>query len=235
MRTSPIEIALAARNPPRDDVFDSTNAAVPRSVSVATAPIARMIAANAPNCARFFQSWVTASAATGAGSRRSPNWSPPALLRISGRNFARSGEVNPTNRNSPATIGRRYVRHDSSSSLRNSSPSRFTSRLPRPRRHGRRAAGTRPPASAERARRPRGGLRQPRSRAADRPLPHPHRRPRRRSVDRRRRRRRRRARPTASPGGWRPARRLPLPVRDRVRSDRAAGRNGPAGHQAVPR
>ena len=40
---------------------------MPRSFSVATAPIARMIAANAPNWARFFQSWSAASAATGVG------------------------------------------------------------------------------------------------------------------------------------------------------------------------
>ena len=48
-------------------VLDRMNAAVPRSRSVATAPIARMIAANAPNWARFFQSWSTASAAVGVG------------------------------------------------------------------------------------------------------------------------------------------------------------------------
>ena len=39
-------------------VLDRTNAAVPRSRSVATEPIVRMIAAKAPNWVRFFQSWV---------------------------------------------------------------------------------------------------------------------------------------------------------------------------------
>ena len=84
-RTAAIATTFAPRNPPRDAVLDRTNAAVPRSFSPATAPIARMIAANAPNWARFFQSWSTASAAVGVGSWSSPNWSPPAALRISGR------------------------------------------------------------------------------------------------------------------------------------------------------
>ena len=95
-----------------------------------TAPIARMIAANAPNWARFFQSWSTASAAVGVGTTRSPNWSPPAALRISGRNFASSGELSPTNRNSPPTTGSRYVRHDSSSSLRSEDAEARPSRGP---------------------------------------------------------------------------------------------------------
>ena len=71
---------LAARNDPRETDFDRMKAAVPRSRSVATAPIARMIAANAPNWARFFHSWSTASAggrgrdadARRAGRRRPP-------------------------------------------------------------------------------------------------------------------------------------------------------------------
>ena len=49
-------------------------------VSVATAPIARTIAANAPNWARFFQSWSTASAATGVGSGIGGSWSPRGRL-----------------------------------------------------------------------------------------------------------------------------------------------------------
>ena len=79
--------------------------------------------------------------ATGVGIGIVGSWSPPAALMISGRNLASSGEVSPTSRNSPATIGRRSVRHDSSSSLRTriarqrrsspspaASPSRPTSR-----------------------------------------------------------------------------------------------------------
>ena len=100
-------IALAPRNAPRVAVLDRMKAAVPRSRSVATAPIARMIAANAPNWARFFHSWSTASAAVGVGSWTVPSWSPPAALMISGRNLASNGEVSPTSRNSPATTGRR--------------------------------------------------------------------------------------------------------------------------------
>ena len=46
------------------------------------------------------------------------SWSPAAASMISGRNFASSGEVRPTSRNRPPTIGIRSVRHDSSSSLR---------------------------------------------------------------------------------------------------------------------
>ena len=58
---------LAVRNAPRETAFERMNAAVPRSRSVATAPIARMMAANAPNWARFFQTCSTAAAATGGG------------------------------------------------------------------------------------------------------------------------------------------------------------------------
>ena len=113
---------------------DSTNAAVPRSVLVATAPIARTIAANAPNWARFFQSWSTASAATGVGSGDRRAGRRPAALMISGRNRASSGEVRPTSRNRPATTGRRSVRHDSSSSLRSRTRRRSRERPPRARR-----------------------------------------------------------------------------------------------------
>ena len=60
-----------------------------------TAPIARMIAANAPNWARFFQSWAAASAMTGVGIGMVGSWSPAAASMISGRNFASSGELRP--------------------------------------------------------------------------------------------------------------------------------------------
>ena len=91
---------------------------MPRSRSVATEPIASTIAASAPNWARFFQSWSAASAGTGVGIGMAGSWSPAAAVMISGRNRASSGEDRPTSRNSPATIGRRSVRHDSRSSLR---------------------------------------------------------------------------------------------------------------------
>ena len=59
--------ALAARNAPRPTGRASRKAAVPRSSSVETAPIARMMAASAPNWPRFFWTWLTASAVVGVG------------------------------------------------------------------------------------------------------------------------------------------------------------------------
>ena len=51
----------------RDTGFTSRKAAVPRSFSVATEPIARRIAASEPNWPTFLATWSTASAAVGGG------------------------------------------------------------------------------------------------------------------------------------------------------------------------
>ena len=127
---------------------------MPRSRSVATEPIARMMAAKAPNWARFFQSWRMASSTTGSGIWKPVSWSPPAALTISGRNFASRGEVSPTTRKRPPTTGSRRVRHDSSSSLRRRI--RKPAIRPPPRRGGRRpgrpGAGRRPRTTVGRVR-----------------------------------------------------------------------------------
>ena len=94
------------------------SAAVPRSFSVATEPIASRIATRTPNWLTFLASWSTASA---VGRRRQDDRElrrRRRASRISGVNRARSGELRPTSRKTAATTGRRSVRHCSSSSLR---------------------------------------------------------------------------------------------------------------------
>ena len=55
--------SLARRKVPRESGFVSSSAAVPRSFSTATLPIARRIAVSTPAWPRFFRNWLTASAA----------------------------------------------------------------------------------------------------------------------------------------------------------------------------
>jgi hypothetical protein len=73
---------LEARKAPRLTGLLRMKAAVPRSSSRATAPIATRMAAIGPNWLRFFTSWSTASAAVGVGT---VSWMlPPARLTSSG-------------------------------------------------------------------------------------------------------------------------------------------------------
>ena len=55
------------RNAPREAGFVRTNAAVPRSFSEATAPIASRMAASVPVWLMFFRSWSIAIAVDGGG------------------------------------------------------------------------------------------------------------------------------------------------------------------------
>ena len=82
--TTPIATSFAARNAGRVTGWARTSAAVPRSSSPDTLPIASAIAASAPSWRRFFWSCSTAIAAVGAGSATG-SWSPSAACMISGR------------------------------------------------------------------------------------------------------------------------------------------------------
>ena len=73
---------FAATKAPRPIGFVSRKAAVPRSFSVATAPIVTRIAMTTPNWPTFLVNWMTASATVGSGIMP-PNWPPPTASTIS--------------------------------------------------------------------------------------------------------------------------------------------------------
>ena len=92
--TTPSATSLAARNAAAPTGFDRTNAAVPRSFSVATEPIARTIAAKRAELAEVLLELVDR---VGRGRCRDGivSWSPRAALMISGRYRAVSGDRIP--------------------------------------------------------------------------------------------------------------------------------------------
>ena len=69
--------SLATRYAAREAGLLSTSAAVPRSFSVATLPIASRMAVRMPAWPTFFSTWSTASLTVGVGNEMS-NETPPS-------------------------------------------------------------------------------------------------------------------------------------------------------------
>jgi len=121
-RTAMIAVTLAARNAPRPSGRVSHMAAVPRSFSVATEPMASPMATSTPVCPMLRTNWATASAVVGGGTSMVTPCCCDSVPMISGSRRASSGETMPKARYTIATTGSRRVRHASRSSLSSMTP-----------------------------------------------------------------------------------------------------------------